>query len=237
MCPLWDVQLEGDRGRERAGSTTGPEVLCCLLQLCALPGLVGGEGESISTLQPLCWVRIQEQGSASGLAGALCCCSAPGRGWGSSCQGGVGGLTSPRLCSTSSCRDIAAATASSPAQEAVAGSGAGSPVGFLQWGMPFTAWCSCHGISSAVLTATSLQSPILQPHSSSSGVSLLWALQGQYPLSCLQPSNRAMGCRVPKRLCSIVAKLELCCCWEDAATTKGAANFSHLFFHQRGIKQ
>lgn len=108
---------------------------------------------------------------------------------------------------------------------------------FLQWRMSFTAWCSCHGISSAVLTATSLQSPILQPHSSSSGVSMLWALQGQYPLSCWQPSHRAMGCRVPRRLCSIVAKLELCCCWGDAATTKGAANFSHLFFHQQGIKQ
>lgn len=74
------------------------------------------------------------------------------------------------------------------------------PVGFLQWGMLFTAWCSWHSISSAVVTATSLQSLILQPHSSSSGFSMLWALQGQYLLSCWQPGHQARGCHVPKRL-------------------------------------
>lgn len=57
---------------------------------------------------------------------------------------------------------------------------------------------------------------------------MLWALQKQYPLSCWQPSHQAMGCHVPKRLCRIVVKLELCS-WGDAGTTKGAANF-HISF-------
>lgn len=37
--------------------------------------LLGVEGESISALQSLCWVRIQEQGSASGLAGTHAHCA------------------------------------------------------------------------------------------------------------------------------------------------------------------
>lgn len=39
--------------------------------------LLGIEGGSISTLQPLCWVGIQQQGSASGLAGARAHCALP----------------------------------------------------------------------------------------------------------------------------------------------------------------
>lgn len=114
---------------------------------------------------------IQEQGSACGLAGALACCSAPGRCWGWSHQDCVGGLSRCYLHSTAPGQvyagDLAAALALPPAQEAAACSGAGlltEPCGrILQQGMLFTAWCLWHGASTTVVTAMSLLLPSLLP--------------------------------------------------------------------------
>lgn len=156
---------------------------------------------------------VQEQGSACGLAGALPCCSAPGRCWEWSHQDCVGGLSRCYLHSTAPGQvyagDLAAALALPPAQEAAVCSGAGAPDRAL-WQNPaaedalhclvLVAWCFCHCgdcyVPAAPLSAPT--APACMPHSSSRGFSVLWAPSGQHPLSCCllaaQPPSRGLMC-------------------------------------------